>query len=90
MKERDLAAILDGSHSFVMSAMGAAEHFAGGLHAVADDFNAAMFANGCEGVNRAFEAVEIMGNTVDDYFKAFVVVVSASFARRHNTPPMPV
>ena len=70
-------------HALFMRAMSAAVEAAAGLHPVANNFAATVLAFRGQGVNRAFETVEIMGNPVYHNFNGFVVLVSANFTSLH-------
>ncbi len=48
-----------------------------------DDFDAAVLANGCEAVNRAFEAVKNVRCARRHYFKRQIIIVAANFTLRH-------
>ncbi len=63
--------------------MVAAEHSAVLFEPVPDNAHTAVFARGCEQVNRAFEAVERIGPSALFYLERLVVIVSASVALRH-------
>jgi len=70
--------------TFVMSAMRAAEKAVGGFDSVPDDFATAMFALWSQGMNRTFEAIEIMGYPRYYDFQRFIVLVTANFTSMHN------
>jgi hypothetical protein len=67
--------------------MGTAVKGALGLDAVADDLAIAVLARRGERVDGAFEAIEIVGLSVDRYFERLVVVVSADFTFVHRISP---
>jgi hypothetical protein len=73
--------------TLLLRAMGAAEKRAASFHAVPDDHAAAMPATRRQLMNRAFEAVEIMRDSVHHNLQRLVVFVPATFARR---PAMPI
>jgi hypothetical protein len=79
-----LHAIVDAGHTRFAGAMGAAIEGPFGFDAMADDLAIAVLTLRGEGVNGAFEAVEIMGLAADGDFHRFVVIVSANFAFVHN------
>jgi hypothetical protein len=81
-----LRAVVDGHYTFLMSAMAAAIKAAARLDAVADDFASAMLALGRERMDRALEAIEIMGDAVDHDFERLVVFVTANFTTIHSDP----
>jgi len=64
----------------VLGAMGAAVHKTAGFNPMADNPAAAVLAFGSEGVNGAFEAIEVMRNAVDQNLKRLVVFVAANLA----------
>ena len=64
--------------------MDATEDLSIGLHAVADHAALAVRANRSERVDRAFEAIEGVMLTSNDYFKRFVIFVFANFACSHT------
>jgi hypothetical protein len=64
----------------------AAKHRAVAFKAMANDSTLAMFAAGRQGVNRTFEAVESVRFSLHNYFKRFVVIVSADFTCSHKAP----
>src|SRR5262249_5435421 len=69
-----------------MSAMATTIIAAAGFDAVADNFAAAMLAFRSQGVNGAFEAIEIVRNTCDDNLDRFVIFISANFTWAHIIP----
>jgi hypothetical protein len=81
-----LEPILDAPHTFVVRAVRAAEHFAAGLHAVSDDFAAAMPAYRRQSFNGAFEAIEGMHLAPDLHLKRFVVIVATNFTSWQIVP----
>src|SRR2546421_11812419 len=78
------SAVLKGRDAFFMRAMCETENGAARFDTMANHFAAAMFAFGSERVDRAFEAIEIMGHAVDDNFERLVVIVFANFTLGHN------
>ena len=64
-------------------AMGATEDSISFFHVVADDSAAAMRALRRQRVDRALKAVEDMLLSLQNYFKKFVVVISADFTLSH-------
>jgi hypothetical protein len=79
-----LRAVLQGSDPFLVSAMGAAKEGAGDLDAVPDDRAIAMLAMGRQGMDGAFEAIEVMRVAVDDDLDGFVIFISADFTAHHK------
>jgi len=69
LADKLLGVIVNGGDAFFMRTMAAAIEISPGLDPVTDDLAAAMLALGGEGTNGAFEAIEIMGDAVDDYFQ---------------------
>ena len=59
---------------------------AAGFDAMADNPATAMTALRREHVDRAFEAIVVMRNAIDDDLDRFVVFVAATFARRAAMP----
>jgi len=80
----DLRAILQRRSARHVRAMRTAKVTAADFHPVADDAAAAVIAGGCHGEDRTLERVERMRDTADRYREAFVVVVAAAFASRHE------
>jgi hypothetical protein len=76
--------IMDGSDTFFMSAVTTAEELAARLGAVTNNFAAAMVTFRSQRVDGAFEAIEIMGNSIHDYLKRFIVFIPANFTFSHN------
>jgi hypothetical protein len=68
-----------GHHTFVVGATRAAIKIAVGFHTVTDNFAAAVFALGRQGVNGAFKAVEKMRCAILDDFQRLIVIVTANF-----------
>jgi len=64
--------------------MGATKEFSTSFGPMADDLAAAMVASRRQGMDSAFEAIEIMGDAIHDHFKSLVVFVPANFAFSHN------
>jgi len=64
----------------MLGAVGAAEHRSPRFVAVPDNAAAAMSAFGRERVDGAFEAIEVMGNSIHENFQRFVVFIPAHFA----------
>ena len=75
-----LHAVLDAGHANFAGAMSAAIEGAIGLDAMADDLAIAVLAFRGQGVNGAFEAIEIARNAVDENLDRLVVFVAATFA----------
>ena len=69
-------------------AVGAAVEMTVGLYAVADDLNAAVFADGCKGVYGALEAIErVRGAIGHSHLKALVILISAYLTLGHLHHP---
>jgi len=66
--------------------VGAAEKTTANLHSVPDYPALAMLADGCDGLDRTFEAIERMLRTRGDQFKRLVVLITTNFAFRHFAP----
>ena len=64
--------------------MRTAEEVTADFNAVADHPAFAMFANGCDGLDRTFEAVEGMPRARGNQLEALVVVISTNFAFCHK------
>jgi hypothetical protein len=64
-----------------------AEEVAADFNAVADHPAFAMFANGCDGLDRTFEAVEGMPRARGNQFETLIVVIATNFALCHKKPP---
>lgn len=64
----------------IVSAMRAAIKVPLGFHSMTDDAAFALSANGRKGMDRAFEAIEIMRFAFYNHFKTVVVFVAADFA----------
>jgi hypothetical protein len=64
-------------------AMGATEDAISFFHVMADDSATAMGAFRRQRVDRAFKAVEDMLLSSQNYFKRFVVIISADFTLSH-------
>lgn len=62
--------------------MGAAEKRPAGFKSVPDNSASAMSALGRQRVDRAFEAIEVTRNAIDDDFQRLVVIIAAAFAGR--------
>ena len=73
------------SYAFMMGAVGATEEVPACFDPMADDLAAAMFTGRCQGMNRAFETIKIMGDSVYNYFERLVVVVTTHFTL-HKIP----
>jgi hypothetical protein len=54
------------------------------FNSVADHTAFAMFANGCDGLDRTFEAVERMPRARGNQLETFVIVISTNFASCHK------
>jgi hypothetical protein len=54
---------------------------------VTNDATTAMSARWSEGMNRALEAIEYVSLPFHDHLKSFIVIISAHFTPRHNSPP---
>ena len=74
---------MNGHDSFLMGAACAAIEAAASFDAMADNFASAMFAFGRQGVDGAFETVEVVRDSINDDFDGFVVFISASFTSVH-------
>ena len=61
-----------------------AEEVTADFNSVADHPALAMFANGCDGLDRTFEAVEGMPRARGNQLEALVVVISTNFASCHK------
>ena len=61
-----------------------AEHLFVLLQAVADDAHTAMYAGGCQHMDRALKTVEGIGLGTHNDLKGLVVVVTARVAYRHG------
>ena len=72
--------IFQSGHTFVLGTVGAAKHYAAGFVSVADDTAAAVGAFRREGVDGAFERVEVMRNAILHNFQRLVVFIPAEFA----------
>jgi hypothetical protein len=70
--------------SLFVGAMRAAEESAAGFHAMAYNLASAVFTLGRQCVNRTFEAIEVVGDTVHDDLERFVVFIAADFAFVHK------
>jgi hypothetical protein len=78
-----LSPILQSVDAFCVRAMRAAVNASCCLYTMTNDFAVAMAALWRQGMNGAFEAVEISGDTIDNNFQVLVVFVSANFALMH-------
>ena len=78
---------MDGCYSFLVGAMGAAIEIAARFHSVAYNFAAAMITFRGHGMNGAFKAVKIMGDTIGDDFEGLIVIISTNFTLIHKTGP---
>ncbi len=67
--------------------MGAAKETPADFRAVSNHPAVTMLANGRDGLNRAFKAVECMLPPGGNQFKSFVVLVPTNFARGHMLLP---
>ena len=65
--------------------MGAAEKTTANLHSVPDYSALAVLTNGCNRLDRTFEAIERMPRTRGNQLKTLVVVIPADFAYRHTS-----
>ena len=72
--------------AFLMRAIGAAIIAPASFDTVTDNFATAVFAFRGQGVDGAFEAVEIMRCSRDNHLDRFVVFVSADFTTTHSSP----
>jgi hypothetical protein len=81
---RCLRTVVNGGDAFFVSAMRATKEFPASLGAVANDLATAMIASWCQGMDGAFEAIEIMGDPIHNDFKSFIVFVPANFAFSHR------
>jgi hypothetical protein len=71
----------------VAGAVCAAEHFAVGLDAMADNPAATVDANWRQGVDRTLEAIENVYVAVEVNLKRLVIVVTADFTGWHRGSP---
>jgi hypothetical protein len=70
--------------------VGAAVEVTVRLNAVPDNLDAAVLADGGEGVDRALEAVErVRGAIGHSHLKALIVLISTHFALGHLYSPLP-
>jgi hypothetical protein len=65
--------------------MCAAEEVSANFNAMPDDLALAMLANGSDGLDRTFKAVEGMSRARGDQLKTLVIVVPTNLARSHAT-----
>jgi len=63
-----------------------AEEVTADFNSVADHPAFAMFANGCDGLDRTFEAVEGMPRARGNQLETLVIVISTNFALCHKKP----
>ncbi len=59
----------------VSAAIKCSAHF----NAVTNDLAIAMIASGCQGMDRAFKAIEVMRDAVDYNFQRLVIFIPANF-----------
>jgi hypothetical protein len=64
--------------------VGATKNFPIRLHAVADYLAAAMRTGGRKRLNCTLERIEDVGFALDDDLERLVIIISTSFANRHN------
>jgi hypothetical protein len=64
--------------------MHAAEDLPVFFDSMTDNSASAVGTLGCQGVNRAFEAVEYVRHTGNRHFEGLIVVVSANFTESHK------
>jgi hypothetical protein len=77
---------MHGSDSFLMGAMGAAIKVTACLHAVPDDFAAAVLALRGQCMNGTFKTIEIVRDAVHHNLQGLVVFISANLATIHGIP----
>jgi hypothetical protein len=65
--------------------MDTAEDLAILFNAVTDNPASAVRTLGCQGMNRALEAIEHVRASSEGYLEGFVVIVSANFTEGHRT-----
>ncbi len=82
--EIQLSPVFQTAHTALAGAVDAAEHFAFGFDAVADNLASAVRAGWRDHVNRAFEAVERLCLSLGRDLKRFIVIISAHVAFSHN------
>jgi hypothetical protein len=58
-----------------------------GLNTVADNFAAAVTAEGGQGLDGTLKAIEHIRYVVHNYLKGFVIVISTGFALGHIAAP---
>lgn len=73
--------------AIMLRAVGAAIIFTVSLHAMTNNFAAAMCAAGGAGLNGALETIEIPGLGLHLYLKSFVIFISAYVTASHNSIP---
>jgi hypothetical protein len=71
------------AHTRLSGAIGATEKVFFCLDAVTDNFAAAIGADGCKPMNRAFETIENVAVSRCYYFKRQIIIVAANFALSH-------
>jgi len=64
--------------------VGAAEKTVANLHSMPDHPALAMLADGSDGLDRTFEAIERMPRAGGDQLKTLVVLIATNFARCHT------
>jgi len=67
--------------------MGAAEKTTANLNPMPDHPALAVFADGSNGLDRTFEAIERMPRASSYQLKTLVVLITTNFARCHAKPP---
>jgi hypothetical protein len=75
---------MHGGHAFFVSAVRAAIKIPAGFDAMTDNCATTMVTLGRQGVDRAFKAIEVVGNARDNYLDWFVVFVAANFTLGHK------
>jgi hypothetical protein len=86
LKMTGLCPVVYRHHAGFVGAMGAAKELPFGFNAVAYYPAFAMFANRGQGVDGAFETIEVMRRPVHHDFQRLVIVVPADFTSCHRFP----
>ena len=71
-------------YAFFVGAMGAAIIAPAAFHAVADDFAPAMFTFRGQRMDRAFKAIKVPGDAIDEHLDGLIVFVPADFTFVHT------
>ncbi len=77
---------MQGRHSLFVGAVRTAVVTRSRFGAVSNDFAAAVVAFGSQGVDRTFEAVEIMRDARNHNFQGLIVLVAAYLTSMHKSP----